>query len=370
MSRRDLSMAAKKLLLYERWELVRLGLTFMHHVGFLSQKVRFTTLALHRVCVHFIGAKAYQDELEALVFLFGALSQILSDLDEVDQLRLAVGVRVLRFELEDLHLVLGVTEAELILQLYFDFFFALFDHLVGRCEQRYVVERELNQLLFLSVARVARLLAVCIRLVRCSSGPSAPAMVVNQEHGAAVVGWLDRACARLRPAVDHEGHFGVGFTAPPCSRTILVVYRLPYTLAQFDVDLVNLEIARQRVVNVRVVHVDRVQVRLHLEQVEGDHLAAENLRCLVLEEPLLVVLLSVKQLVHFVLLSLDLVCDLLVVLEDHFFGRLGAHIDRKKLLSARLDAEQVSLLESLALAVESRRPCYLSGHLRVPVFVS
>ena len=114
----------------------------------------------------------------------------------------------------------------------------------------------------------------------------------------------------------------------------------------------NFEIARQRLVNVRVVDINRIEVGLHLEKIKWNHLAAEALRGLVLEEPLLVVLLSVEQLVHLVLLTLNLIRDLLCILQHDFFSRLRAHIDGKQLLGGGLDAEQMGLLQSLPLAVE------------------
>ena len=60
-----------------------------------------------------------------------------------------------------------------------------------------------------------------------------------------------------------------------------------------------------------------------------DHLATENLRCLILEEPLLVVNLAVEERIHLVLLSLDLVRDLLSIAKLDFLRRLCTHIDRE-----------------------------------------
>ena len=95
--------------------------------------------------------------------------------------------------------------------------------------------------------------------------------------------------------VHHEGHLArVGLAASPLIGIILRVDGLPDAVAQFYLNFVNLEIVGQRVVNVRVVHVDGVQVRLHLQEVKGDHLAAEALRSLILEEPFRIVRPSVE----------------------------------------------------------------------------
>ena len=62
-------------------------------------------------------------------------------------------------------------------------------------------------------------------------------------------------------------------------------------------------------------------------------------------------LLSVEQLVHLVLLTLNLIRDLLRILQHDFLSRLRPHIDGEELLGGRLDTEEVSLLQSLSLAV-------------------
>ena len=124
----------------------------------------------------------------------------------------------------------------------------------------------------------------------------------------------------------------------------LLVNRLPNTLAKFDPDLVALEVAGKRLVDVGVVDVDGVEVCLHFEQVEGHHLAAELLRGLVLEEPPFAVVLPVQQLVHLVLLALYLVVDFEPVFQHDLLRCLSPHIDLEELLGGGLDAKQVRLL--------------------------
>ena len=94
----------------------------------------------------------------------------------------------------------------------------------------------------------------------------------------------------------------------------------------------DFEITRQRLIDVRVVHINGIQVGFHLQQIEWDHLAAELLGRLILEEPSVVVRLSVQELVHLVLFSLYLIGDLLTVLENHLFSLLSSHIDGEQLL--------------------------------------
>ena len=97
--------------------------------------------------VHFIGAETDKHELENLFVVLRTGAQILSDLHKVDQLSLSVGVRVLRLELEDLHFVLHVAEAEFIFEHVLNLFLALFDNLVRGCQQRYVLELEACELI-------------------------------------------------------------------------------------------------------------------------------------------------------------------------------------------------------------------------------
>ena len=81
-------------------------------------------------------------------------------------------------------------------------------------------------------------------------------------------------------------------------------------------------------------------------------MTAEALRRLILEEPRIVVIFLVQQLVHLVFLTLYLVSDFLCAVQHNFFGRLRAHVDREKLLGARFDTEQSCLLQSLPLPIE------------------
>ena len=74
-------------------------------------------------------------------------------------------------------------------------------------------------------------------------------------------------------------------------------------------------------------------------------MATEVLRGLILKEPLLIVLLSVEQLVHLVLFSFNFICDLLGVFERNLARYLVAHIDGEELFGARLDAEEVRLIQ-------------------------
>ena len=100
--------------------------------------------------VHIVGSQADEHQLEWNLIVLSAGAQVVSNGNEIDQLSLSIGVRVLRFELENLHLVCRVAEAEinleLRLKLHLDLFFALFDDLISCGKQRYVVECEIREL--------------------------------------------------------------------------------------------------------------------------------------------------------------------------------------------------------------------------------
>ena len=84
-------------------------------------------------------------------------------------------------------------------------------------------------------------------------------------------------------------------------------------------------------------------------------MAAEILRGLVLEKPLVIVLLAVEKLVHFVFFPFDLVFNLLAMFEHHFLGSLGAHVDREKLLCGGLHTKKLRLFQCHALLFQSGR---------------
>ena len=130
---------------------------------------------------------------------------------------------------------------------------------------------------------------------------------------------------------------------------LLLLKCVPDRIADLDYDLGYLFVLGQRLLDVRVVRVDRVHVRLQLEQIERHHLAAEAHGSLVLEEPFLVVLFAVEQLLHLVFFAFDLISDLLASFEGDLLSLVRAKVDREELLRGGLDAEQVSVLHGEAI---------------------
>ena len=140
------------------------------------------------------------------------------------------------------------------------------------------------------------------------------------------------------------------------AQAVLIFYRVPNAVTHFNSNFVNFKVARKGLVDVGVIYVDRVQVWFHLQKVEWDHLAAEILRGLVLEKPLVIVLLAVEELVHFVFLPFDLVFYLLAMFEHHFLGSLGPHVDRENLFCGGLHTQKLRLFQRHALLFKSGRP--------------
>ena len=104
-------------------------------------------LSVACVGMHVVGTQTDEDQLEGNLIILCTGAQVVPNSDKVDQLCLSVGIRVLRFEFQNLHLVRRVTETEINLELglklVFDLFLALFDDFISCGQQRYVVEREI-----------------------------------------------------------------------------------------------------------------------------------------------------------------------------------------------------------------------------------